>query len=135
MNSGMTCWPPEKLKPLSSGNSMAIGTPRMSQTTRGTPTMIARPTGNIGKLCPVSRRRFFAHRDRTTTATTEQAIAPNRIPDPLSMIGRGMNRPRLLRFEPSGSARPWRGDGSTLSTALYQNSSCSSSGTLRSVST
>ena len=48
---------------------------------------------------------------------------------------RGKNRPRLLRMAPPGNETLPRNCGSDLSTALYQNSNCSRSGTLRTNST
>ena len=81
---------------------------------------------NAAPASPVRSRRRRAHRrrrDRGDDADEQARRARRRNPAPNS--GRGRNRPRLLRMPPPGSATLPRSSGSDLSTALYQNKSCS----------
>ena len=90
-------------------------------------------TQNTGACC--AGALLAAARPDATARSPRRCRPASAISDrsrsPAANTGRGRNRPRLLRKPPPGSAMLSRSSGSALSTALYQNSSCSSSGMLR----
>ena len=132
--SGLSEAPPWKLNPRNAGRSNSKGAPRLIQTTSGRPNIAATATGQTEGLMPVAscfrRARLFQSSvtmQPATKASSAQLCA-------VSHSNSGNFMPRLDRkamllmcHDCFGPGRPCR--------MVYQNSSCSSSGMSRSVST
>jgi hypothetical protein len=106
----------------------------MKLTSSGNAITSAKPTEMDGNWAPVASCRLFAHRRTKTAATmpSTNVMATNQKSG--CRIGRGVDRPFTLRKMTSQRLRLSFGFGSATNTPPYQNTSWSSSGTLRTAS-
>ena len=110
------------------------GAPVRANTANGTPRIRPRPATTAGKRRPVARRRRPPKQEREREQQGEEAGRRDE-PDPRQPDRVRQVEPAHVEEGAERQRRLCRGAGRAFSTAKYQTNSCSSSGTLRTIST
>ena len=115
---------------------MCSGAPASRNTSSGRPSTSALPAASIGNGWPVRAWRRLAQRasSQAPTAPAKSAAAIQTCVG-CACTATGSAMPRLLRNTAGSGESAWRGPGRLSEMTVYQKKSCTSSGTLRSVST